>query len=134
MDQSGSYFTHIVFVHDRVCIDIELSLKVKAMALCKIRVWTILSSFGPIWLILFPHRFVRKGTCEWILNQVLGSISGSLNVSVYTQVSYFLFHMPNLTHKELCCMKCSCTKFQGQRLWSNKVLQNCFHSNVLYLV
>lgn len=45
MDQSGSYFTHIVFVHDRVCIDIELSLKVKAMALCKIRVWTILSSF-----------------------------------------------------------------------------------------
>lgn len=124
MDQSGSYFTHIVFVHDRVCIDIELSLKVKAMALCKIRVWTILSSFGPIWLILYPHRFVRK--------EVLDSISGSLNVSVYTQVSYFLFHRPNLTHKELCCMKCSCTKFQGQRLWSNKVLQNGFHSNVLY--
>lgn len=106
------------FVHKRVCIDLESSLKVKALALCEILVWTILSFFGPIWLILYLHRG---------LGQRVHVNGFRFNIRVFEylcikslQVWYFLFHRPNLAHSKDYCMKCSWTKFQGQRLRSKQ--------------
>lgn len=114
MAQSVSDSPHRVFVHKRVCIDLESSLKVNALALCEILVWTILSFFGPVWLILYLHRG---------LGQRVHVNGFRFNIRVFEylcikslQVWYFLFHRPDLAHSKDYCMKCSWTKFQGQRL------------------
>lgn len=118
MAQSVSDSPHRVFVHKRVCIDLESSLKVKALALCEVLVWTILSFFGPVWLILYLHRG---------LGQRVHVNGFRFNIRVFEylcikslQVWYFLFHRPDLAHSKDYCMKCSWTKFQGQRLRSKQ--------------
>lgn len=90
MAQSVSDSPHRVFVHKRVCIDLESSLKVKALALCEILVWTILSFFGPVWLILYLHR----GLGERIhVNGFTFQYQG-LWISLYKIIAGLIFSLP----------------------------------------
>lgn len=80
---------------------------------------------GPFYLSLVQSDSYFTYTEVWDKGYMWMDFRFNIRVFEYLcikslQVWYFLFHRPNLAHSKDYCMKCSWTKFQGQRLRSKQ--------------